>query len=84
MGQSALRDRRTPFRSRDNAERGDAAAVAVAVVVAVVVPVYRKGIGLIFPNPDTERGLAFAGPSAATQTNSETLAGVPGRVVFSL
>ena len=42
---------------------------------------YRKGIGLIFPNLDTESDPR--GSSAATQTNSETSAGVPGRVLFS-
>lgn len=45
-------------------------------------PFYRKGIGLIFPNPDTE--IDPQGSSAVTQTNSETTAGVLGRVLFSL
>ena len=51
--------------------------------VRVSLPVfYRKGIGSIFPNLDTEIGPH--GPRAATQTKSETSAGVPGRVLFSL
>jgi len=42
----------------------------------------RKGIGLIFPNLDTE--IVASATSAVTQTNSETSVGALGRVVFSL
>ena len=72
MGQSVLRDRKTPFRSG-----------AIAISIKKTTPVfYRKGIGLIFPNPASEFG-PF-GPCAVTQTNSETSVEVPGRVLFSL
>ncbi|KAG8170665.1 hypothetical protein JTE90_001453 [Oedothorax gibbosus] len=37
----------------------------------------RKGMGLIFPNPDTEIGPS--GPSAVTQPNSETSTEDPGK-----
>ncbi|KAG8171626.1 hypothetical protein JTE90_013059 [Oedothorax gibbosus] len=37
----------------------------------------RKGMGLIFPNPDTEIGPS--GPSAVTQPNSETSTDDPGK-----
>ena len=47
----------------------------------VFAPGVRKGIWLIFPSLDTEIGASALG--AATQTNSETLAWVPGRVLFS-
>ena len=43
---------------------------------------WRKEIGLIFPNLDTE--IVASATSAVTQTNSETSAGALGRVVFSL
>ena len=43
---------------------------------------FRKGIGLIFPNSDTEGASSDA--NAVTQSNSETSAAVLGRVVFSL
>ena len=70
MGQSALSDRTIPFGNG-------------AMWLAAFVPVsYRKGIGLIFPNPDAER--AASAPSAVTQVNTETSAGVPERVLFSL
>ncbi len=42
----------------------------------------RKGIGLIFPNLDTE--IAPSGASAVTQTKLVTSAVALGRVVFSL
>ena len=42
-----------------------------------IVKIIRKGIGLIFPNSDTEIGLS--GSNAATQTNSEMSAKVPGK-----
>jgi hypothetical protein len=47
-----------------------------------IVKIIRKGIGLIFPNSDTEIGLS--GSNAATQTNSEMSAKALGRVFFSL
>jgi hypothetical protein len=47
MGQSALRDRKTPFRSGEGNDRP---------LSSVMPASYRKGIGLIFPNPDTEIG----------------------------
>ena len=45
-------------------------------------PSDRKGIGLIFPNLVAEIGSSDS--SAATQPYSETLASIPGRVLFSL
>ncbi len=42
--------------------------------------IYRKGIGLIFSNLDTEIGPSR--PSVAMQTNLETSAGVPGSSLF--
>ena len=72
MGQSVLRDRKTPFRNGGN-----------VVLQPKCMPVsYRKGIGLIFPNLATEIGPS--GSSAATQKTQETSAGAPGRVLFSL
>ena len=48
MGQSVLRDRKTPFRN------------GISLSCDVVRPVlYRKGIGLIFPNRATEIGLSW-------------------------
>ena len=51
--------------------------------LVITATINRKGIGLTFPNLDTERE-SFAGSSAVTQTNSETSAKALGRVVFSL
>src|ERR1700742_3843669 len=70
MGQSALRNRRNPFKKSQIILKTD------------TVKIIRKGIGLIFPNSDTE--IAPSGASAVTQTNSETSALALGRVVFSL
>ena len=47
MGQSALRDRETPFGIRGTVYHITRYDVSSA---------YRKGIGLIFPNPDVEIG----------------------------
>jgi hypothetical protein len=72
MGQSVLRDRRNPFRTTQIFNEFNSRSV----------PMTRKGIGLIFPNLDTE--IVSSDTSAVTQTNSETSAGALGRVVFSL
>ncbi|KAG8174399.1 hypothetical protein JTE90_016095 [Oedothorax gibbosus] len=69
MGQAVLRDRRNPFRSETSAETQTHARVCLAAD--------RKGMGLIFPNPDTEIGPS--GPSAVTQPNSETSTEDPGK-----
>jgi hypothetical protein len=94
MGQSTLRDGRAPFRCRGVGAR----RLAVAAHDCLMPP--RKGIGSIFPNPSTEiadlpapvRASIRVGVAAgrrvsaiaATQTNSETPAAAPGRVLFSL
>ena len=44
--------------------------------------IFRKGIGLIFPNSDAEGDISVS--NAATQSKSETSAAALGRVVFSL
>jgi hypothetical protein len=56
MGQSVLRNRRRPFQK-------------LQMLFMETVKIIRKGIGLIFPNSDTEIGLS--GSNAVTQTNSE-------------
>jgi hypothetical protein len=56
--------------------------VAYALSYDETVKIIRKGIGLIFPNSDTEIGLS--GSNAVTQTNSEMSAQALGRVFFSL
>ena len=71
MGQSVLRNRRRPFQKLQLSHHKND-----------IVKIIRKGIGLIFPNSDTEIGLS--GSNAATQTNSEMSAKVLGRVFFSL
>ncbi len=58
MGQSVLRNRRRPFQK-----------LHVYSNLEETVKIIRKGIGLIFPNSDTEIGLS--GSNAVTQTNSE-------------
>ena len=72
MGQSALRDRRTPFRER-GIERD---------VWQIRPLLLSKGNRVNIPDPDTE--IDPQGSSAVTQTNSETTAGVLGRVLSSL
>ena len=57
MGQSVLRNRRRPFQKLH------------VCSIEETVKIIRKGIGLIFPNSDTEIGLS--GSNAVTQTNSE-------------
>lgn len=69
MGQSVLRDQRKLFQKAYIKSKIDANLT-------------RKGIGLIFPNLDTERDSSES--NAVTQTNSETSARTLGRVVFSL
>ena len=71
MGQSVLRNRRRPFQK-----------LQLSSLTDDIVKIIRKGIGLIFPNSDTEIGLS--GSNAATQTNSEMSAKALGRVFFSL
>ena len=72
MGQSVLRDRGTPFRK---------VGPWVRTLSLCLWPArYRKGIGLIFPNPATETAprRQQTGASAATQTYQVTPAGAPG------
>ncbi len=59
MGESILRDRKIPFESGPSSDG----------------PVYRKGIGLIFPNQEV--GVVV------TQAKLGTLARALGRVLFS-
>ena len=74
MGQSALRNRRNPFQK--------ARSCINILKVTITAKIIRKGIGLIFPNLDTE--IAPSGASAVTQTKLVTSAEALGRVVFSL
>ena len=69
MSQSILRDRGNPF------GRGHFSLNRCAFS-------YRKGIGLIFPNPDVEIDTSVS--CAVTQTNPETLIEALGRVLSSL
>jgi len=57
-------------------------ALILDILKSLLSKVCGKGIGLIFPNSDTE-GVASA-TNAVTQSNSETSAAALGRVVFSL
>jgi hypothetical protein len=77
MGQAVLSDLVTQYK-----DGGDYVNALLVFVNGCSSPLERKGIGLTFPTLPTEIGLS--GPSAVTQTNSETSARVPGRVLFSL
>ncbi|GBL75898.1 hypothetical protein AVEN_234239-1 [Araneus ventricosus] len=70
MGQSALRDQINPFRSEKLTKlhnRNDDACLVAD----------RKGMGSIFPNPDTE--IVPSRTCAITQPNSETSTKDPGK-----
>ena len=91
MGQAVLSDPVTRYRVV-----GCLTLIFVCMCVCGGSPSERKGIGLIFPTLPTEMGgigdvvpnfighYKLVSSSAVTQTNSETLARVPGRVIFSL
>ena len=72
MGQSALR-------KAEKSVKKDLCCQSESRTVKVI---FRKGIGLIFPNLDT--GIGSSEPSAVTQTSPKMSAEVRGRVVFSL
>jgi hypothetical protein len=81
MGQSILRYRRKPFRSGVDSAFGYW-LVSGSQGLSIDHRTYRKGIGLIFPNPASDTP-AFGPANAATQMNSETLTRALERVVFS-
>jgi hypothetical protein len=57
-------------------------ATIITIQLMILWTISRKGIGLIFPNSDTEGVTSVT--NAVTQSNSETSAAALGRVVFSL
>ena len=81
MGQSILRYRRKPFRSGVESVFGHWLQFSLHGLSSNH-RTYRKGIGLIFPNPASDTP-AFGLADAATQMNSETLTRALERVVFS-
>ena len=78
MGQAVLSERVTPYKDDG------------VVYIICGLPSGAKGNRVNIPDPDTEIvplpqfALVSSGTSAVTQTNSETSAGVPGRVLSSL
>jgi hypothetical protein len=81
MGQSILRYRRKPFRSGVDSAFGYWLVLWLHGYCSDH-RTYRKGIGLIFPNPASDTPV-FGLADAVTQMNSETLTRALERVVFS-